>query len=142
VKDPLELFKNIPDFPGKRTPKNRQKRNTAIAEDRFNGAKSKKYIINGQEVHMFTIGQLAVALQKSPSTLRVWEFRGWLPKAKYRTPKPVKQQLPEKPSKGRRLYSMEQVEFLVEAIDRFKIHDIHNADWNGFRKHIKEQWPQ
>lgn len=141
VKDPLDFFNSLPDFPGGRTPKNRQKEDTAIAEDRFNGAKPKKYVINGQEVYMFTIGQLAIALQKSPSTLRVWEHRGWLPKAKYRTPKPVKQQLPEKPSKGRRLYSVEQVEFLLEAINSFKIHDIHNADWNGFRKHIKEQWP-
>lgn len=142
VKDPLDLFNDLPDYPGGRKPKNREKASPAIAEDRFNGAKPKKFIINGNEVWLFTIGELAKALNKRPSTLRVWEHRGWLPKAKYRTPKPVKQQLPEKTSKGRRLYSLEQVEFLMEAMERFKVRDVNHGDWNGFRKHIKENYPQ
>jgi len=142
MKDPLELFKDLPDYPGGRKPKNRSKKTKTIAEDRYNGAKPKKYTINGEEVLMFTIGDLAKAIGKRPSTLRVWEHRGWLPKAKYRTPKPLKQQIPEKTLQGRRLYSVVQVEFLLEAITRFKIRETNHGDWNGFRKHIKDNWPQ
>lgn len=142
MKDPLEMFNNLPDYPGGRKPKNRGTKVKAIAEDRYNGAKPKKYIINGQELLMFTIGDLAKAIGKRPSTLRVWEHHGWLPKAKYRTPKPVKQQIPEKTSQGRRLYSLEQVEFLLEAMSRFNVREVNHGDWNGFRKYIKDNWPQ
>ena len=141
MRDPLELFNSLPDYPGSRTPKNRAVKSKAVAEDRFNGAKPKKYIINGQEMYMFTIGEVAKAIGKRPSTLRVWEHRGWLPKAKYRTPKPIKQQIPEKTSRGRRLYTLDQVEFLMEAIQRFNIPEVNHGDWDGFRKHIKEHWP-
>lgn len=142
MKDPLDLFKDLPDYPGGREPKNRVKRTRAIAEEKYNGAKPKKYTINGEQVLLFTIGDLAKAIGKRPSTLRVWEHRGWLPKAKYRTPKPVNPQIPEKESRGRRLYSLEQVEFLVEAIDQFNVLQVNHGDWNGFRKHIKDNWPQ
>lgn len=138
----LDMFGDLPDFPGKRVPKNREQKVKAVAEDQYNGATPKKYMINGQQVQMFTIGELAKALGKSPSTLRVWEHRGWLPKAKYRTPKPVRQQIPEKASRGRRLYSVEQVEFLMEAMERFNIREVNHGDWNGFRNHIKANWPQ
>lgn len=141
MKDPLDLFNSLPDYPGSRIPKNRTTKTKAVAEDRFNGAKPKKYIINGQEMYMFTIGELAKAIGKRPSTLRVWEHYGWLPKAKYRTPKPIKQQIPEKTSRGRRLYTLDQVEFLMEAINRFNIQEVNHGDWDGFRKHIKENWP-
>lgn len=142
MKDPLDMFKDLPDYPGGRIPKNRERKVKAVAEDRYNGAKPKKYMINGQQMLMFTVGDLAKAIGKRPSTLRVWEHRGWLPKAKYRTPKPVRQQIPEKTSKGRRLYSLDQVEFLMEAMHRFNIYEINHGDWDGFRKHIKENWPQ
>ena len=142
MKDPLDVFNNLPDYPGSRKPKNRGNKVKAITDDKYNGAKPKKYIIKGIEVLMFTIADLAKAIGKRPSTLRVWEHRGWLPKAKYRTPKPVKQQIPEKPSQGRRLYTLEQVEFLLEAMTRFKVREVNHGDWNGFRKHIKDNWPQ
>ncbi len=142
AKDVLDYFKDSQDYPGGRKPKNRDDSVKAKAEDRYNGAKAKKYVIGGQEMYMFTIGELAKAIGKRPSTLRVWEHNGWLPKAKYRTPKPKKQQIPEKSSKGRRLYSVEQVEFLLEAMERFNIHEVNHGDWDGFRKHIKANWPQ
>ena len=142
VKDILSFFNDIQDYPGNKIPKNRQKATNLIAEDRYNGAKFKKYIISGSTLEMCTIGELAKALDKSPSTLRVWEHNGWLPKTKYRTPKPKGLQIPEKTSKGRRLYTIEQVEFMVQAMDLFNIHKVNHGDWNGFRKHIKDNWPQ
>lgn len=141
--DPLEdLLKNLPDWPGNRKPKNRPSSNAPFAEDRFNGAKPRKFLINGVEVQMFTVGGLAQALGKKATTIRAWEHRGWIPKAQYRTPKPRGPQIPEKTSRGRRLYTLEQVEFLLEAAERFNIDDKNNNDWNGFREYIKQNWPK
>jgi len=144
MQDPLAYFKDLPDFPGKRQPKNRLKEKVTkeLAIDRFNGATSKKYIINGQERQMFTLGEVAKALGKSASTLRVWEHRGWLPKASYRTPPPKGEQIPGKTSRGRRLYTLVQVEFLLEAMEQFNIYEINHGDWDGFRKHIRNNWPK
>ena len=139
--DPFKSFlADIPDWPGSRKPKNRQNVKRK-AETTVQGAKSKVYVINGKDVQLFTIGQLALALNKRTATVRNWEYKGWIPKPSYRTPKPKGQQIPEKVSKGRRLYTLEQVEFLTEAIERFKINDVNHGDWDGFRKYINQEWP-
>jgi len=142
ARDPLDMFNALPDFPGKTPPKNRpSKVRDSIIEDRFNGAKSKMMKVNGIERQFFTVGELAKALNRKPVTIRSWELNGWLPKAKYRTPAPRGVQIPGKVAKGRRLYSLEQVEFLLTALSRFEIDDPAKANWVGFRQHIKNKWP-
>jgi hypothetical protein len=142
-RDPLELFGNLPDFPGKTPPRNRPTKETQgiFAEDRLNGAKSKTMIVNGVVRQFFTVGEVAKALGRKPGTIRMWELKGWIPKAKYRTQPPKKEQIPGKPLKGRRLYTLEQVEFLLTALSRFEIDDSAQANWVGFRQHIQTQWP-
>lgn len=143
AKDPLDLFNSLPDFPGKTPPKNRKesKPKTEI-EDRFNGAKGKTFRINGEDKTFFTVGELAKCLNRKPVTIRMWEQQGWIPKATYRTPAPRGTQIPGKTVKGRRLYSLEQVEFLIDALEHFKINDPNKANWVAFRKHIKDNWPK
>lgn len=141
-RDPLDIFNSLPDFPGKTPPKNRpNKTRDSLIEDRFNGAKPKLMKVNGVERQFFTVGELAKALNRRPVTIRMWESKGWIPKAKYRTPAPKAEQIPGKTLKGRRLYSLEQVEFLLTALSRFEIDDTAKANWVGFRQHIKNQWP-
>ena len=141
-RDPLELFGNLPDFPGKTPPKNRpHKADRLEADDRFNGAKSKPMVVNGVLRQFFTVGEVAKALSRKPGTIRMWELKGWIPKAKYRTQPPKKEQIPGKPLKGRRLYTLEQVEFLLTALSRYEIDDPAKANWDGFRQHIQTQWP-
>lgn len=146
VKDKaLEMFGDLPDFPGSRVPKNRpnaKNRNQHLPiNDIFNGAKGKTYRVNGEDVQMFTIGQLSLALNKKPVTIRMWESRGWIPKATYRTPPPKNVQLPDKSTKGRRLYSRSQVEFLLEAIQTFNLNTA-QADWAGFANHTSNNYPK
>lgn len=45
-------------------------------------------IKGGKQVtlELFTIGALAKALGKSPITIRTWMKKGWLPRARFRTP--------------------------------------------------------
>jgi hypothetical protein len=143
-KDPLDFFNDIPDFPGRTPPKNRKpdsKGTSNFLDDRFNGAKSKKMKVNGIEREFFTVGELAKVLNRKPVTIRMWESNGWIPKARYRTAPPKKGTLPGKAVKGRRLYSIEQVEFLLTALSRFEIDDPAKANWDGFRQHIKNEWP-
>lgn len=142
MRDPLDMFNSLPDFPGKTLPKNRKvQTRDSLLEDRFNGAKSKIMRVNGVDRQFFTVGELAKALNRKPVTIRMWETKGWLPKAKYRTPAPKAEQIPGKALKGRRLYSLEQVEFLITALSRYEIDDPAKANWIGFRQHIKNQWP-
>ena len=144
-KDPLDFFNDLPDFPGRTPPKNRPRGKSidgnGIFEDRFNGAKPKRLKVNGVEREFFTVGEMAKALGRKPVTIRMWELNGWIPKARYRTAPPKSETIPGKPPRGRRLYSIEQVEFLLTALLRFEIDDPAKANWEGFRQHIKNEWP-
>ncbi len=143
MKDVLDIFGELPDFPGKRAPKNRpQTKDTATQEDPLAGIKSKVYVIGGQQLELVTITELARVLQRKPSTIRVWEHYGWIPKAPYRTPAPKNTQIPGKPSKGRRLYRIDQVRFLVSAMEKFQVTEFYEGDWDSFKKYIHENWPR
>lgn len=139
-RDPLDLLGDLPDWPGNTPPKNRPDSPHRPVVDGYNGAKSKIYRIAGVDRELFTVGQLAKALGRKAVTIRMWENQGWIPKATYRTPPPAGQQIPGKPTKGRRLYSVEQLKLLLEAATQFKIDDPARSDWDGFRQHIKNNW--
>lgn len=139
-KDPLDFFADLPDFPGKTPPKNRPNSKRTLGEEHLNGAKGKEYIINGTAVTLYTVGQVAKALNRKPVTIRMWELNGWIPKANYRSPAPKSETIKGKTPKGRRLYSQSQVECLFTGAERYKIDDPLEADWEGFRKHIKDNW--
>lgn len=69
-RDPLELFNDLPDYPGKTPPKNRPNTKRSLGEEQLNGAKGKEFIINGTTVVLFTVGQVARALGRKPGTIR------------------------------------------------------------------------
>lgn len=140
-RDPLELMGDLPDWPGNTPPKNRPDSPKKAVVDIYNGARSKIYRISGVDRELFTVGQLAKALGRKAVTIRMWEHYGWLPKATYRTPPPAGEQIPGKPTKGRRLYSVDQLQLLLTAVNLFKIDDPVHNDWDGFRTHIKKHWP-
>jgi hypothetical protein len=97
--------------------------------------------MNGQPQRFYTIGSVAKALGKTPVTIRSWEAKGWLPSASYRTPAPRKEQIPGKASKGKRLYSKDQLVFLVEAYERFIVIP-KNPNWESFKIHIRNHYPK
>lgn len=139
----MGLFADLPDFPGKRVPKNRpdgQKVDNSTLEDRYHGAVGKEYVINNERMMMYTIGQLCKALSKSAVTIRMWESKGWIPKSSFRTPPPNGPQIPGKASKGRRLYTQQQLDTLIDAVALFNIAEPHRADWVGFKTYINENW--
>lgn len=143
MRDPLELFGDLPDFPGKRVPKNRpstQKQLDSELEDRYKGAKGKTYIINGEKQTFYTIGEVCKALGKRPVTLRMWESKGWIPKPSFRTPTPKSEQIPGKPVKGRRLYSQTQLDTLLDGMELYGVSNYVTGDWVGFKQYIQQNW--
>lgn len=69
----------------------------------------REYIINGKEFELYTIGELADRLDRQRQTLRKWEREGIIPQAQYRS------------KTGRRLYSKEQIQAVVEIVDKYNL---------------------
>jgi hypothetical protein len=141
-RDPLDLLGDLPDFPGKTPPKNRKGSPPRLSDDPYHGARPVVYKVKGVDTEFFTVGELAKALGRKASTLRVWEHYGWIPKTSFRSPVPMGKQLPDKTSKGRRLYTVSQLLFLTEAAERFKINYPKHSKWDEFREHVALNWPK
>ncbi len=149
--DPLEFFnsleakrKNKSTYPGTTPPRNvvapgNDSLDTSPAAW-LNRLPSHTFLVNGQPQTFYTVGAIALALGKTAVTIRSWEAKGWLPKAKFRTPPPRKEQIPGKAIKGKRLYSKDQIMFIVEAYERFIVIP-KNPNWDGFRTHIANHYP-
>lgn len=137
----LKAFGDLPDYPGKTPPKNRKDSPSRVDPDRYRGARSKVLKIKGVDKVFFTVGETARALGRKAVTIRMWEQKGWIPQANYRTSAPKGENLNEKLVKGRRLYSTLQLECLITASERYKIDDPAKANWEGFRIYIKDNWP-
>jgi hypothetical protein len=89
--------------------------------DLLGGLSGKTFTIAGKEVELFSISELAEALNRKPVTLRKWEQKGIIPKATF-----VKPGANQDPRGRRRLYSREQVLALVRLADEEGIlHDLH-----------------
>jgi len=135
-----DIFGDLPNYPGSKEPKNRKPPKTL--GDPSVTLKPTFYTINGVRQEFYTVGQLAKLLNRKPVTIRMWESRGWIPPAIYRTAIPEKSQLPGKASKGRRLYTRAQVELIVQAVEQF-IGDqprLSSAKWAEFKRYIKQHW--
>ena len=70
-------------------------------------SKSRIYHLGGVDVELYTVGQLADALDREAVTIRKWERDGILPKAMFNSPS-------TDPRGRRRLYSRAQVEGIVK----------------------------
>lgn len=136
-----DLFGDLPNYPGKTPPKNRDKK-PAQYDGPLAALKPTVYIINGEAQDFYTIGQLAQALGRKPGTIRMWEDRGRIPPATYRTAEPAGEQIPGKRLRGRRLYSRRQVELIIQAVELFIGDNPKNnsARWNEFKQYIKQHW--
>ena len=53
----------------------------------------------------------------------------------------IAEKIPGVEPKGRRLYSREQVIFLLTAVEVYRLNEHKEADWTGFKKHTTTQWP-
>jgi hypothetical protein len=63
-------------------------------------------VVNGERREFYGIGALAMALDRRPVTIRKWESRGWIPKARF-------QKRSDSVRGQRRLYTRAQIEGIV-----------------------------
>lgn len=64
----------------------------------------KLFTVNGQQMRLYTIGELASAITRDPITVRKWERYGVIPRARFRD------------KQGRRLYTKEEIDVLVRIV--------------------------
>lgn len=85
----------------------------------------KIYVIEGKELEMFTIGELAQRLDRQRQTLRKWENNGIIPQATYRS------------GANRRLYTKNQIEAIVACVEKHQIKQGQPIP-KEFKKEVKE----
>ena len=150
-RDVLELFGDLPDYPGKRKPKNRP--DTALAgrdttHDPFAGVPVKYLTIKGERREMFTVGNAAKVLGRTAQTLRKWERKGWIPAPTYRTVHASGSSEVNIDAKGYRLYSREQVDTLWNILNELDLLGDRTKGWQDSKKwllfitQVKARWPR
>ncbi len=100
-----------------------------------------KYLPNGTQVEMYTLGSLAKALNRSVKTLRAWIDLGHIPTSPYRMPATLGKN--GKEYAGRRLYSRRMVEATVDIFNTAGLMGVDRVDWIANRTlgdKITEAW--
>jgi hypothetical protein len=104
-----DLTERVRDYPGKREPVNRSIPRPVVKETTWD-ASPRHYKVQGIDTEFFTVGHMALAVNRSARTVRYWERHKILPPATFRAPKPQKGAVKQV---GDRLYSRAQIEAVV-----------------------------
>jgi hypothetical protein len=129
-----DLSERVRDFPGKRLPVNRDK----APEPKHNewDASPRTYPVKGVATEFFTVGHLALAVNRTARTVRYWERNKILPPATFRAPKPHKGALKQV---GDRLYSRAQIEAVVAVAKEEGVLD-GKAPKPSFTAKVRQRW--
>ena len=84
-------------------------------------------ILGGKETEVFTIGALAQALQKTIVTVRLWERKGYIPRAPYRLRSKT---LAGKKTGGNRVYTRALIEAAIDEFSRRGLLGSERVEWN------------
>jgi hypothetical protein len=86
-----------------------------------------KKLPNGSVVELFSAGAFALALGRPLVTIRLWERKGYIPRAPYRLKSIVVDGV-KKP--GWRMYSRDIVEATIKAFEARGLMEAPRIDWN------------
>ena len=131
--DPVDAFFNDLDeyYPGskkKRRPVNPEAKKPAPKEQgAWDAEPQTKKLPNGNVVELFSAGAFALALGRPLVTIRLWERKGYIPRAPYRL-KSMMVKGVKKP--GWRMYSRAIIESTVKAFESRGLLDAPRIDWN------------
>ena len=126
----LEAFADLEYLPGsKRKRKEPDPKVSRRKSGENNGWDSNPVIktLGGKETEVFTISALAQALEKTIVTVRLWERKGYIPRAPYRLrSKTVKGQK----TGGNRVYTRALIESAVDEFSRRGLLGSARVEWN------------
>jgi hypothetical protein len=129
----LKAFEGLDRVPGskqkRREPTELANRRKAKALGESNGWDKDPIIklIKGVETELFTIGALALALEKTVVTIRSWEKKGYIPSAPYRL---RSKSLNGKKVNGNRVYTRVLIEIAIEEFNRRGLLGSARVEWN------------
>ena len=83
--------------------------------------------LGGKETEVFTIGALAHALEKTIVTIRLWERKGYIPRAPYRLRAKV---LKGQKTNGNRVYTRALIESAIEEFNRRGLLGSARVEWS------------
>jgi hypothetical protein len=83
--------------------------------------------LGGKDTEVFTIGALAQALEKTIVTIRLWERKGYIPRAPYRLRSKT---LKGQKTGGNRVYTRALIESTVEEFSRRGLLGSARIEWN------------
>lgn len=83
--------------------------------------------LGGQDVEVFTISALAQALEKTIVTVRLWERKGYIPRAPYRLRSKT---LKGQKTGGNRVYTRALIEATVEEFSKRGLLGTARVEWN------------
>jgi len=83
--------------------------------------------LGGKETEVFTIGALAHALEKSLVTIRLWERKGYIPRAPYRLRSKT---LKGQKTGGNRVYTRPLIEATIDEFARRGLLGTARVEWN------------
>ena len=83
--------------------------------------------LGGKETEVFTIGALAQALEKTIVTIRMWERKGYIPRAPYRLRSKT---LNSQKTGGNRVYTRALIESTIEEFSKRGLLGSARVEWN------------
>ena len=126
----LEAFADLEYLPGskrkRKEPDPKVSQRKVVEEDAWDSTPIIK-TLGGKETEVFTISAFAQALDKSLVTVRLWERKGYIPRAPYRLrSKTVKGQK----TGGTRVYTRALIESAVDEFSRRGLLGSARVEWN------------
>jgi len=98
--------------------------------------------LGGKETEVFTIGALAHALEKTIVTIRMWERKGYIPRAPYRLRSKT---LKGQKTGGNRVYTRSLIESAIEEFSKRGLLGSARIEWNehdDLTEALVERWKE
>ncbi len=119
-------------YPGskkKRRPKTHEPKKLNKEKDLWEEKPQVKKLPNGKIVELYSAGALSVALGRPLVTIRLWERKGYIPKAPYRLRSVV---VGDKKRPGNRMYSRAIIESTIKSFQSRGLLEAPRIDWNRY----------
>ena len=130
--DILKAFEGLDKAPGSKQPRREvtevavKRKAKALGESNGWDANPIIKLVKGVETELFTIGALALALEKQIVTIRLWEKKGYIPIAPYRL---RSKNLNGQKVNGNRVYTRELVEITIDEFAKRGLLGSARVEW-------------